>query len=212
MAADHADASERPADLDPRLLVPYSIATGIPQGGDAEIEGYLRSIRLQGFCCIERVIPAEELTEVRESVYEGRRRLQAVREQEHRRRAELADGMLELVEGWPGSVSTAEPANAPSGEPDPVRPPMPPAELNDIAMQARFAEYLAEPRVLAVAREMLDTHLRIAQTECNKSRAPTGEAFTQEQLRRRGWHSGTCSSALFCVQSLKRSLCRRLAS
>ena len=70
----------------------------------------------------------------------------------------------------------------------------------------------AKDGVLAVAREMLDTHLRIAQTECNKSRAPTGEAFTEEQLRRRGWHSGTCSSALFCVQSLKRSLCRRLAS
>ena len=70
----------------------------------------------------------------------------------------------------------------------------PPAELNDIAMQARFAEYLAEPRVLAVAREMLDTHLRIAQTECNKSRAPTGEAFTEEQLRRRGWHSGNAAA------------------
>ena len=110
------------------------------------------------------------------------------------------------------SVTACTHLGRPNGEPDPVRPPIPPAELNDIAMQARFAEYLAEPRVLAVAREMLDTHLRIAQTACNKSRAPTGEAFTQEQLRRRGWHSGTCSSALFCVQRLKRSLCRRLAS
>ena len=38
-----------PADIDPRLLVPYSIGTGIPVGGEAEIQGYLRSIRLQGF-------------------------------------------------------------------------------------------------------------------------------------------------------------------
>ena len=63
----------------PQGVVPYSISTGIERGGQAELSGYLRSMRTQGFCCIERVIPAEELTDVRESVYEGRRRLQAVR-------------------------------------------------------------------------------------------------------------------------------------
>ena len=36
-------------ELDPRLCIPYSISTGIPSGGDAEIEGYLQSLRLQGF-------------------------------------------------------------------------------------------------------------------------------------------------------------------
>ena len=34
--------------LDARLRVPYSISTGIPGGGDAEIEGYLQSLRQIG--------------------------------------------------------------------------------------------------------------------------------------------------------------------
>ena len=45
------------SELDERLRLPYSIGTGIPRGGDAEIEGYLHSLRIQGFCVVERVIP-----------------------------------------------------------------------------------------------------------------------------------------------------------
>ena len=48
-------------ELDPRLSVPYSISTGIPSGGDAEIEGYIESLRLQGFCVIDRVIPQDQI-------------------------------------------------------------------------------------------------------------------------------------------------------
>ena len=44
-------------NLDKRPRVPYSIGTGIPKHGAAEIEGYLQSLRIQGFCVIERVIP-----------------------------------------------------------------------------------------------------------------------------------------------------------
>ena len=89
----------------------------------------------------------------------------------------------------------------PSGEPDAHRPPMPRAEVNDIAFQETFAEHVAESRLLAVAKAMLDPHIRIAQTEVNKSIAPvpadtradparplqTGQLA--ERLARRGWHS-----------------------
>ena len=46
-------------NLDQRLRVPYSIGTGVPEGGDAEIDGYIHSLRVQGFCVIERVIPED---------------------------------------------------------------------------------------------------------------------------------------------------------
>ena len=63
-------------NLDERLKRPYSIGTGIPKGGDAEIEGYLESLRVQGFCLIERVIPKESVNDVRESVILGRQLLE----------------------------------------------------------------------------------------------------------------------------------------
>ena len=76
-------------NLDDRLRLPYSIGTGIPKGGDAEIEGYLRSLRVQGFCVVERVIHGGEVRTVRESVYRGRRLLQQDREAERSIRIEL---------------------------------------------------------------------------------------------------------------------------
>ena len=163
-----------PLNLDDRLRLPYSIGTGIPKGGDAEIEGYLQSLRVQGFCVVERVIPEDQVSTVRQSVHRGRRLLQQDREAERGKRLEL------------------ERRNNPDAQlgSGPVRPPLAPdAELCDIARNETFAEYLAEPRVLQVAKAMLDTHVRILQTEVNKSSKPAGEPLSEAQLRRRGWHS-----------------------
>jgi ectoine hydroxylase-related dioxygenase (phytanoyl-CoA dioxygenase family) len=165
---------EKLLDLDERLRLPYSIGTGIPKGGDAEIEGYLQSLRIQGFCVVERVIPEKEVSAVRASVHEGRRLLQQDRELERKKRIELERQRNPAAQIGDG----------------PVRPPLAPhAELCDIARNETFAEYLAEPRVLKVAKAMLDPHVRIMQTEVNKSSKPAGEKLTEEQLRRRGWHS-----------------------
>ena len=148
---------------------PTPSARAFPKVGDAEIEGYVQSLRTQGFCVIERVIPKDQVDAVRESVHRGRELLQQDREAERRKRIALArqrdpdaeiDDSPERFERW---------------RLDPVPPPMAPhAELCDIARCETFAEYLAEPRVLRVARAMLDTHIRILQTEVNKSSA-TGE-------------------------------------
>lgn len=171
-------------NLDERLRVPYSIGTGIPKGSDAEIEGYVQSLRTQGFCVIERVIPKDQVDAVRESVHRGRDLLQQDREAERRKRIDMErqrdpdaeiDDSPERFARWPQ---------------DPVRPPMAPrAELCDIARCETFAEYLAEPRVLRVARAMLDTHIRILQTEVNKSSRPAKKPLSEQQLKHRGWHS-----------------------
>jgi hypothetical protein len=120
------------------------------------------------------VIPEDQVSTVRESVHEGRRLLQQDREAERSKRIELERQRNPDAEIGDG----------------PVRPPMAPdAELCDIARNETFAEYLADSRVLRVAKAMLDTHVRISQTEVNKSSRPAGEALSEEQLRRRGWHS-----------------------
>ena len=76
-------------NLDQHPRLPYSIGTGIPKHGEAEIEGYLQSLRLQGFCVIERVIPEGEVAASRDNVLRGRQLLLKDRQQEHRQRIEL---------------------------------------------------------------------------------------------------------------------------
>ena len=129
------------------------------------------------FCVIEGVIPAAQVDAVRESVLVGRRRLQAERMTARER---------QQGGGSSGAGIKQDAEINPNGQPDPIRPPEPPPEINDIACNELFAEHLAEPRLMAVAKTMLDTHLRIAQTEVNKSRAP---GATLASLERRGWHS-----------------------
>ena len=169
--------------LDDRLRLPYSIDTGIPKGGDAEIEGYLQSLRVQGFCVVDRVIPEDQVSTVCESVYRGRRLLQQDREVERNKRLEFERRRISAQTG-------SDPERLESGHSGSVRPPLAPnAELCDIARNETFAECLVEPRVLQVAKAMLDTHVRISQTEVNKSGKPKGEVLSEEQLLRRGWHS-----------------------
>ena len=59
-------------NADKRPCVPYSIGTGISKHGDAEIEGYLQSLRVQGFCVIEHVIPQGEVSAARDNLLRGR--------------------------------------------------------------------------------------------------------------------------------------------
>ena len=171
------------AILDERLRRPYSIGTGIPKGGDAEIEGYLESLRVQGFCVIERVVPEDRVGEVRESVVRGRQLLEKDRQREREKRVESEQLRLAAAANGENSadIEVREPVRAPEA---------PYAELCDIARNETFAEYLAEPRVLQVAKAMLDTHVRILQTEVNKSSKPWPDRpLSEKQLRARSWHS-----------------------
>ena len=52
---------------------PYSLSTGLaPADPQAEISAYLHSLRAQGFCVIDSVIPEGSLAGVRESVLASR--------------------------------------------------------------------------------------------------------------------------------------------
>ena len=52
---------------------PYSLSTGLaPADPQAEISAYLHSLRAQGFCVIDSVIPEGSLAEVRASVLASR--------------------------------------------------------------------------------------------------------------------------------------------
>ena len=172
------------AKLDKRLRVPYSIGTGITKGGHAEIQGYLQSLRVQGFCVIERVIPEDEVTTARENVVRGRELLLEDRKLERRRRIELER------QRNPGAEIDDSPRRLDNWRANPAWPPLPPdAEICDIARCEVFAEYLVEPRVLNVARAILDPHIRIMQTEVGKSTQPAEKPISEEQRRWRGWHS-----------------------
>ena len=164
--------------LDPRLRLPYSIGTGIAKGGNKEILGYLDSLRTQGFCAIEGVIPEKKIDEVRKSVLLGRSLLERDRQVEKTKRVELEKERLHREKTADIELT------------DPVRPPAPPhAELCDISRNETLAEYLAEKRVLQVAKAIMDPHIRILQTEVNKSSRPAEKPITQEQKKRRVWHS-----------------------
>ena len=106
-------------NLDKRPRVPYSISTGIPKHGDAEVEGYLQSLRIQGFCVIERVIPEDEVAAARDNVLRGRELLLKDRELERRKRIELER------QRNPDAEIDASPKRLDNWRADLARPPLP---------------------------------------------------------------------------------------
>ncbi len=108
-------------NLDQHPRLPYSISTGIPKQGEAEIEGYLQSLRLQGFCLIERVIPEDEVSAARDNVLRGRQLLRKDRQLEHRQRIELVrqrnpqakiDDSPQRLDNWRGHRCRPRPKSA----------------------------------------------------------------------------------------------------
>jgi hypothetical protein len=137
------------------MLAPYSISTGVE--GEEELSGCLRSLRLQGFCVVDRAIPAAELSAVRDDVIAGQ---STVRQ---RRGTGLPPGLPEEPEAmsW-------------YGEPAVERRPAPPPEWSDIVFAPRFWCHAASPRVMAIAAAALDTHLRVARRAANSLRGGGG--------------------------------------
>ena len=149
------------------------------------VQRCLDSIDRYGFCVIDKVIPEDEVEEIREEVSVAQqtiaRNVEAVRETIRARQgaseSDLAAAGLDLR---------------------PVRranhPPKPP---NDIIYMPKFARYLAAPQLTAVARHALDDHLRIAQLHARTVPADrkdgSGSGFGPAKRRGnanfRGWHT-----------------------
>ena len=118
------------------------------------VAGCADSLSRYGFCVIDNVIPTDQVDAIREEIVAARSAIT----QNLKGIAELFDqgaSAEELLEGQ---------AAANNVELRPVRrvghPPKPP---NDIIWMPRYAQHVAHPTVTAVARHVLDDHLRIAQ-------------------------------------------------
>ena len=115
------------------------------------VEGCTNSLSRYGFCVIENVIPTEEVPAICQEILEAQakvgRNIRAIRE--------LVDSEgLNDQELLASDKVSLRPVRRVG------RPPKPP---NDIVWMPKYARHLANPVVTAVARQVLDDHLRIAQ-------------------------------------------------
>jgi hypothetical protein len=129
-------------------------SSAVINSADEVVDVCSHSLSRYGFCVIDDVIPTDKVEAVRDEAVaaEGRvsENIKAIRE--------LFDGKDLCPEEVLG-LAAAEGLDM-----RPVRrvghPPKPP---NDIVWMPKYAEHLANPVVTAVARHVLDDHLRIAQ-------------------------------------------------
>ena len=129
---------------------------------DEVVEGCADSLDHYGFCVIDNLIPSGEVDTIREEVKAARLKI----EQNQRALREL------LGEEWSNSLKIGakeetllrDAAAANRVELRPVRRAgHPPKVPNDIVWLPRYAQQLANPFVVGVARRVLDDHLRIAE-------------------------------------------------
>lgn len=164
----------------------------------AAIELHTSQLRRFGFTVVPNVIPADEVDSVAANVLRAGKQISAAM-QEFRasgRAAEMREGWT----GWakdaiaardfePDSASArsveqhnqllasvAEELREVHGLTDPYHSGVPTGDIdpgiNHIAYYPELSRYLADPRVLGVAKAVLDPHVRIAQLEINKTNHP----------------------------------------
>ena len=180
-----AQATHNPEDFTANLVQSRAYAFNLRSGAPAKVvDECVDSLRRYGFCVIDNVIPANQVSAIRQEV------IQAHETISHNMRA-----LKERV-GCVG-LNLSELQTSKAVELRPVRRvghlPKPP---NDIVWMPRYAESLAHPLMTALARQLLDDHLRIAQLHLRIIQAdqPDGTpgGFGQVHQRDRdyrGWHT-----------------------
>jgi len=153
------------------------------------IQGGVDSLNRYGFCVIDNVIPADCVDAIREEILAA----QSTITQNMKCLKEL---LSEEESGVQESLEQRAAAN--NVELRPVRrvghSPKPP---NDIIWMPQYAQHLANPVVTAVARQVLDDHLRIAQlhTRIIEADKPDGTLGGFGSVKYRGrvdtreWHT-----------------------
>lgn len=162
------------------------------------IELHTSQLRRLGFTVVPNVIPAEEVDSVAASILRAGEKIgAATQELRMSGRAEMRKGWADLAKdaiaarGFePNSASTrtveqhnhllasvAEELREAHGLTDPYGAGVPTGHvdpgINHIAYYPELSRYLADPRVLAIVKAVLDPHVRVAQLEINKTNHPT---------------------------------------
>ena len=162
----------------------YAFAAG---GGEESVAGAAESLARYGFCVIDNVIPTGEVDAIRDEIVAAQEQI-----------ADNIAAIRALKERGDLDPPQALAAAAAHGvELRPVRraghPPKPP---NDIVWMSQYAQHLAHPTVTAVARRVLDDHLRIAQLHprniaTDQDGVPSGFGAPQYRGRAdtREWHT-----------------------
>ncbi|MEE3258305.1 MAG: phytanoyl-CoA dioxygenase family protein [Candidatus Latescibacterota bacterium] len=148
LARENHDSEAATADLSRTRAYAFSAATSPVEEVAA---GCADSLSRYGFCVIDHVIPTSEVDAIRDEIVAAQSTI-----------ARNIEDIKDLVER--GGLDPRELLDNDKVELRPVRrvgyPPKPP---NDIVWMPQYAQHLAHPVVTAVARRVLDDHLRIAQ-------------------------------------------------
>ena len=171
---------------DPRWEAPQH-TTGIPKekarehvmgGGEAadEADHHVAQLRAHGFTIVPNVIPPEAVPALREAVLEAQRQ----HADEHGSLAKDPDCWRDL---WPALAEGPAPAGPlAAGLRHYGGNPM----LSDLCRLHALHPYLSSPRMLEIARRLLDPHIRIAQIAISKNRPPNSQPLpTGNRL----WHT-----------------------
>ena len=180
-----AQATYNPEDFTANLVQSRSYAVNPSSGTQAKVvDECVDSLHRYGFCVVDNVIPANKVSVIRQEVIQAQttisQNLKKIREE------------VDNVGLNPSKLLTGTEA-----ELRPVRRvghlPKPP---NDIVWMPQYAQYLAHPVITALARQVLDDHLRNAQLHLRiiESNQPDGTpgGFGKVQYRsrdNRGWHT-----------------------
>lgn len=175
-------AQHDPEAATAELVNTRAYAQDAAQPLDEVIAGCAAALGSYGFCLIDNVIPASQVDEIRDEVVAARSTI--VRNKE---------AINDLVTNGLNGEELLSQAAANGVELRPVRrvghPPKPP---NDIVWMPLYAKHVANPVITAVARHVLDDHLRIAQLhpsvfDADKSDESSDRAHRSADAR--GWHT-----------------------
>ena len=164
----------------------YAFSAALPL--EDVVASCVDSLDRYGFCVIDNVIPDSQVDDIRDEVLAAR------------------DTVTQKIKGISGLVereglSAEELLKNPAAKEMGLRPVRrvghPPKIANDIVWMPKYAQHLANPIVTAVARRVLDDHLRIAQmhpriikpTKPNGTPGDFGTGDHRGCPEIRGWHT-----------------------
>ena len=144
-----------------RIEAAAARAAALVEAEEAErgVEYYCEQLRTSGFTVVPNVIPADRVDEIRASVERAQERIGAD--------ARALEGGTPWEELWPELAAEERPTGPLA---DQLRNFGGHPRLSQLAYTSALNEYLCDPRILGIARSMIDDHVRIGQCAIGKTR------------------------------------------